>query len=411
MRTPLNSPFSPGSDSVPEVWAGRLTHLDDWRSVVRPRRLAGLPERGRTILGEAGLGKSSLVRRLASEAAALGDWITPQLRIPLGADPLKPVAAALLELARQAGLPASREQRIGSLLERVETVAAAGLSLSMRAKDGPEPYSALSDLILEIGREAARRGDVLVMIHIDEMQNVTRGDALSQLLIALGDSLAHEEEVEVPGGGRLLRTLPIAVYLTGLPEFADMAGARKGATFARRFQTTTLAAIADDDLAAALQPFVLPGWPVSGPAGLPGRVRMTPQARDAIIERCCGEPFLFQLAGERAWYAGTGDLITREDVAEGWRSAEGEAESHVVRILERLPAREREFVEAMASLAPQERRLTRIAEAAGLSAAAKAGPTTQRLDTQRGIIRRGSPYTFRHRAVEAYLATDWPAVA
>ena len=29
MRTPLDSPFSPGSDTVPRVWAGRTSQLGD----------------------------------------------------------------------------------------------------------------------------------------------------------------------------------------------------------------------------------------------------------------------------------------------------------------------------------------------------------------------------------------------
>ena len=57
MRTPLDSPFSPGSDTVPLVWAGRIEHLSDWRDALRPRRTAGIHERGRTILGEASSGK------------------------------------------------------------------------------------------------------------------------------------------------------------------------------------------------------------------------------------------------------------------------------------------------------------------------------------------------------------------
>ena len=65
MRTPLDSPFSPGSDTVPRVWAGGTSQLGDWRDVLRPRRVAGIHERGRTVLGEAGSGKSSLVRRIA----------------------------------------------------------------------------------------------------------------------------------------------------------------------------------------------------------------------------------------------------------------------------------------------------------------------------------------------------------
>jgi hypothetical protein len=65
---------------------------------------------------------------------------------------------------------------------------------------------------------------------------------LSHLLIALGDALSHEVEVTVPGGARLSRSLPIAVYLTGLPT-SRARPRRRGATFARRFKTTTLTAI------------------------------------------------------------------------------------------------------------------------------------------------------------------------
>lgn len=408
MRVPVDSPFSPGSDTVPQIWAGRTMQLSDWRDVVRPRRLAGVPERGRTILGEAGLGKSTLVRRIASEAAAGGDWVTPQLRIPSGADPVKRVAAALLRLAEHAGLPAARESRIVELLARVEAVAAAGVSLSLRHQAGPEPYTALTDLLIEVGRAAMRQGDVVALIHIDEVQNITSDDALSQLLIALGDALAHEEPVTAPGGVQVDRALPIAVYLTGLPEFADMAGARKGATFVRRFQTTILEPIDDSDLMMALQPFVFDGWEVDGGQGMLERIHMARSAQRTIIELCCGEPFLFQLAGERAWYAGADAVITGEQVLAGWQGARSEAESHVERILARLPQREREFLETMVELEPEERTLTRIAEKMGYSRASDAGPTSRRLDSTRGILERGKPYRFRHRAIEAYLTSDWP---
>lgn len=408
MRTPLDSPFSPGSDTVPKVWAGRTSQLNDWRDVLRPRRLAGIHERGRTILGEAGSGKSSLVRRIAREATEAGDWATPQLRIPSGTDPIKRVASALLDLSSTAGLSSAREKRIGDLLRRVETVAASGISLSVRAQDGPEPYTALTELLIEIGRAAMRRQNVMVMLHIDEVQNIADEHARSQLLIALGDALAYEETVALPGGPQVDLALPIAVYLTGLPEFEDMAGAQAGAAFARRFQTVTLDAIDDADLTAALQTFVTEGWPVATEAGGAERVFLAADAQRAIVERARGEPFLFQLAGERAWYAGTDNLITAEHVKAGWRNAAPEAEAHVQRILDRLPARERQFIEAMAELAPEERSLTNIARKAGYEKATDAGPTAQRLDRARRIIHRGRPYRFRHRAVEARLTSDWP---
>jgi len=408
VRTPLDSPFSPGSDTVPKVWAGRTSQLNDCRDVLRPRRLAGIHERGRTILGEAGSGKSSLVRRIAREATEAGDWATPQLRIPSGTDPIKRVASALLDLSSTAGLSSAREKRIGDLLRRVETVAASGISLSVRVQDGPEPYTALTELLIEIGRAAMRRQNVMVMLHIDEVQNIADEHARSQLLIALGDALAYEETVALPGGPQVDLALPIAVYLTGLPEFEGMAGAQAGAAFARRFQTVTLDAIDDADLTAALQTFVTEGWPVATEAGGTERVFLAADAQRAIVERARGEPFLFQLAGERAWYAGTDNLITAEHVKAGWRNAAPEAEAHVQRILDRLPARERQFIEAMAELAPEERSLTNIARKAGYEKATDAGPTAQRLDRARRIIHRGRPYRFRHRAVEARLTSDWP---
>lgn len=65
----------------------------------------------------------------------------------------------------------------------------------------------------------------------------------------------------------------------------------------------------------------------------------------------------------------------------------------------------------MAALEPKERTLTAIAKSMGLDRGSAAGPTSQRLDSIRGILRRGKPYTFRHRAVEAYLTTQWPEVS
>jgi hypothetical protein len=409
MRDALNNPFQPGSDVVPAIWAGRTTQLSDWRDVLRPRLVAGLFERGRTILGEPGLGKSSLVRRIADEAERSGDWITPQIRLALGADPIKRIAAETLRLADKAGLSAGREQRLGGLFGRVQSLAVSGVSLGLREAEGQEPHTVLTELLVEVGRAAIDRGNV-VLIHLDEIQNITDERVLSQVLIALGDVITRKVEVEVPAIGLIERSLPVAVYLSGLSEFDDASGARKGATFTRRFKTTTLAPLDDDDLRGALQQFVVPGWLVADGNGGETLIRMEPKAAEAIVEVCRGEPFLFQLAGERAWYAGSRDVITRGDVLSGWRGAQAEATAHVERILGRLPQRELDFLHAMAKLTPSERNLTRIAAEAGFDKSTDAGPPSQRLDRVRGIITRGKPYSFRHRAVEAYLTSDWPDV-
>lgn len=405
MRRAFDSPFSPGSDVVPPVWAGRIQYISDWHDVIRPRRLNGVYERGRTILGEAGLGKSTLVRRIAQDARNAGDWATPQLRIPLRTDPMKRLATALLELAKDAGI--LRGKRFKTLIARVEAVSIHGVGITLREASGPEPHTALTDLLIEIGREARDQGR-MVLLHIDEVQNITDEAVLSQLLITLGDALAHADAQPGPNGTSIDAFLPIAVYLTGLPEFADMTGARKGATFSRRFQTATLSPISDSDFAVALRPFITRGWPVSAPDGSTETVYMEPAASDLIVERSCGEPFLFQLAGEKAWFASPSDTISVADARLGWKHAADEAEAHVQRILDRLPERERTFVETMAAIDPPKRQLITVAKRMGYSKGSEAGPTSERLDRGRGIINRGRLYSFRHRAVEAYLTTQWP---
>ena len=115
-------------------------------------------------------------------------------------------------------------------------------------------------------------------------------------------------------------------------------------------------------------------------------------------------------ASKQAWYADTGDVITLAQVLAGWKAARAEAVTHVERVLDRLPTRERDFVHVMSELPKNERTLTRIATEMGYDKATDAGPTSQHLDSVRGIVERGKPYTFRHRAVEAYLTSDWPDV-
>ena len=90
------------------------------------------------------------------------------------------------------------------------------------------------------------------------------------------------------------------------------------------------------------------------------------------------------------------------------REAAPEAEAHVQRILDRPPTRESQFIEATAGLAPEERAPTNIARTMGHGKATDAGPTAQRLDRTRRIIRRGRPYRFQHLTVEAYLTSTCP---
>ena len=158
---------------------------------------------------------------------------------------------------------------------------------------------------------------------------------------------------------------------------------------------------------AALRPFAHVGWPVADEHG-ERRIAMTQAAIEEVVTRCHGDPFLLQLAGQHAWEAGDTRVIDVADVRSGWAAARDAAVAHVERRLRRLPDLERSFLEAMAELAPDQRTATEIARALGYERATQVGATAQRLDTVRGILSRGRPYTFRMRVVEAYLGGDWP---
>lgn len=410
MRRSVDCPFSTHPDVVPPIWAGRYDEVNDWIDVVRPRKVDGLAERPRMILAGAGLGKSALVGYITERAKEHGDLVTGQLRIPLDADPLAILAKALLELSGKIGFNEA-DAKIGGLLSRVTSISAKGVAVAVREKDKPEAFVVLRELMIRLGEAAARRRNTVVLIHLDEVQNITDPAVLSQLFIIIGDVAAKTIEVRTASNMLIERHLPVAVYLTGLPEFWDMVSARQGATFDSRFDRRLLLPLSDEDMEMALQSFVLEGWPVPDEQGGMARIGMEPGARDAILDLCQGEPFLFQLAGYHAWYAGDSETVSRQDVVRGWKKAEREALDHVERILERLPETESLMIQALARLAPDERTLDNIAAEMGYSDIYRLRKAAKRLDATHVLIKRSRTlYSFYHRAIEAHLTRDWPAI-
>lgn len=400
MRTAVTNPFSPGSDDVPVLWAGRQRQLSDFVGEVRPRRSAGLYERGRLFLGEPGVGKSVLVGRIAATARQDGDWVTGQIRIPVGADPFQLVAEALVKVARDRAPEIARERTLGKLFRRVEKLGAAGVQVDLRAPDGRLAHRELFDMIVALATRAHRAGQVL-LVHLDEVQNMDAEEHASALLTAVGDALSHTSRVQTPGGGIQEVHLPLAVYLTGLPEFADTATARRGATFTRRFATTILGPLRDEELREALVPLVA-GYEVEDGNGSTTHVVMDPDAADAIVQASYRDPFLFQLVGARTWLADSGHQITPEDVQLGAAAARSEVLLHVDRLLTRLPNLQRDFVDAMVAIEPAQRKVSAIARALGYDGPQQLGSTTQALEAK-GIIERGRPYRLRVPALEARL--------
>ena len=416
MRSPTSCPFLPGSDRVPAVWAGRALELADARQVVFPRRLAGVYERGRAFLGEYGIGKSVLVNKVADDAARAGHWVTPSVRATLGGDVLALLAEAVSNLVATHDLDRRIGQRATGLLNRVEEIAlpvvGGGARIRSPAPD-PNPHRAVTKLLVEVARLArdVRSDDLpdgrVVLVRIDEIQNVRSPESLSQLLTTLGDALdATVSEVDA-GGIERDRALPLVVYLSGLPDFGREA-ARAGATFSRRFRTVELEPLEDSDLRDALTPFTSDGWPLLTDEG-PDSVLMEPGAVDHVVERCLGDPFLFQLAGEAAWNAGRGRVITTEEAQRGWAAQRREVVRYVEGRLEGLTELQVQYLTTVAGLDADERTAGLIAAAMGRKSSQALGSTAQALEHDHRLIRRrGGHVTIRSRALEAHLAGGWP---
>ena len=413
MRSPLSCPFEPGSDHVPQIWAGRAEELAD-AQVVTARRLSGVYERGRAYLGEFGIGKSVLVNRIASDAAAAGHWVSARVRLARGDDPLAQVAASLRDLAARHELDERLGQTVRALFSRVERITVPGGGIRLRAPGGLElDHRVVTDLLVRVARlagtatSAALPDGPLVLVRIDEIQNARDAEALSQLLTALGDALdAAHTEADAAGIERQ-RLLPLAVYLSGLPDFGRLA-ADAGATFSRRFRTVELDVLSEPDLRGALAPFTTDGWPLLTDEGSL-RVHMDPGAVDGLVERCLGDPFLFQLAGQAGWNAGTGPVITTAEMLRGWQSVRREVLRYVDARLDGLTDLQLSYLEAAAFLGEEERTSAAVARALGRPDSRSLGSTAQALDDERRLIRRrAGRVSFRSPLVASYLEGAWP---
>jgi len=375
VRTAVNNPFEPGSGAVPTIWVGRDDELADIEQRLVPRRHVGLFERGRTFLGDPGLGKSVLVNRIADERRTAGDLVAEPLRLARGRDPLAAVADALRPLVESGERTAAR---LGDAARRVREVGLLGARVGLTASQ-EDRYAGLAGLLAELAEQAAETGRLLV-IRVDEVQNLA-GDPLSQLLTLLGDVLERQVPSIDATGVRVTRSLPVVVLLSGLPHFPERASAA-GATFTRRFATTYLQPFTDDEVRAALALAFHDGFEVLTDDGR-AAVGLESAARKELVDRCLGDPFLFQLAGAAAWDAGPGSVITVEDVRAGWARARREIDGHVRARLSGLTELQLDVLSAAARLADEGPDGTAIARATGRRTSSDIGSTLQGLVAKR----------------------------
>jgi hypothetical protein len=398
MRSPQVNPFLPGSDAIPPVWAGRSYEIADFIDIVSARRLAGIYERGRIVIGEPGIGKSVLVNRLAVDAREAGHWVLPGVRLAAGDNPVTRLLAATRTLLESRRVGAALGAALTRVFERVTEVTVPVVGGGVRLAD-PRPEAVGHELLTEVLIElaAAAGGDNrLLFVRVDEVQHL-EGSGLSQLLTSLGDTL----NAEAPSPPGIETKLPFAVYLSGLPEFYARASAA-GATFARRFKPLELGPLEDADLQLALTAFTTDGWEILGDEG-PTTVRMAPAAAEVVIEAAHGSPFLFQLVGEAAWNAGSGEVITVEEAVRGVAATRRETAAHFDLRLSGLTDLQQDYLRAAALLAPEKRTAGEVAARLG-STSPRLASTARTLDERHRLIRRrGGKIRFRSPGLLEYL--------
>ncbi|WP_370323822.1 ATP-binding protein [Euzebya sp.] len=373
-RTARNNPFTPGYGAVPEVFAGRRAEFAEFDDVLLPRLRDGVYEQARLVTGDRGVGKTVFLLHLEQDAREAGDW-----PVRVSARPGEGVVADLLQRLAEA-LDAHH------LARRLSARSLDALRLLAGIRVGPEgigievarPSGAtidrgaeLSRLLVEAGRLAAERGAVLLVL-VDEAQNIA-APALADLCHALQEAQSTATLETAPNGARVRRHLPIGVYVAGLPGVVGQLQ-QAGATFFERSRHLDFGLLGDADVREGLVAFAANR-----------DVAIDAPALDRLVELVQGYPYFLHLIGHRVWTAGTGPVITVEEVDEGYAIARADLDGFYAERLRGLGDLQHDWLRAAAAVDDADR--TTGAVAARLGRRSSQLGSTVRALVDRGLIR------------------------
>ena len=321
----LLNPYTPGAGTSPALLAGRTAQI----AVLR--NLMDQVEAGRTgnpliYVGLRGMGKTSLLYT-AQDLLREQGWLVGYYEVRRSVAPgilVQNIIAGSAQFAtgklREA--LANGSHRIGGMKL---TLGPAGFSFGIdtdRNEDtAVDPFLALVTFLRRLGSDARANG-VGVALLIDEVQLFRKSD-LALLIQAL--SALRGEPIVLIGAG-----------LPGLP--AAMAGAN---TYAERFRFEDIGTLSDEDAREA----------VVAPAFGQG-VLWDDAATSILIDAAQGYPYFVQLYASEAWnVAGGASVITPEHVRESHEAVQQQLNIGLYAArYDRLSAREREYVDALAAL-------------------------------------------------------------
>jgi hypothetical protein len=359
-----HNPYNPGAGVPPRELAGRDDLLESARvAVIRARD--GRAAKSAIMLGLRGVGKTVLLNTFEAIAEENGCQ-TALLEI----DPDKPLAQQLapqlqhilhrLDRLKKAG--AELQKAFGSLRAFASmfkaTVGDVDFSLAGPAATGDLAID-LTDLLVAIA-DAAKKRDTAVVLLMDEIQYVQKGD-LSALIMAM-----HKISQ---------RQLPLLLFGGGLPQLAKLAGDAK--SYAERlFDYPPIGPLTPEGARQALV----------GPAERES-VKYTADALDYVIDQTGGYPFFLQVWGSHCWETAAKSPITLADAKAASVSATAALDEGIFKVrLARLTERQKSYARAMAEFGPEPVNSSDVANALGLSLS-QAAPIRDEL------IKKGMAYS------------------
>lgn len=328
---PVRNPFEPGAGTRPPELAGRDDIITD-ADIALQRVLRGRQGKCHIMLGLRGTGKTVLLNKIESLAEGHGhvtsfieapdDGSLAQLLYPhlvKALQKLSPIEAAK-------GLVNKAQCAVRSFASIFE-LKYGDYSISVDPEPGVADSGILEqdliDVFLAIGH-AAQAGDKAWTLFIDELQYLNK-EELSALIVALHRS------------GQ--RGLPVMLFAAGLPQIAGLSGDAK--SYAERlFNFRAIGPLSEPDASAAIRE----------PIKEEGE-RITEAALMEIVNVTHGYPYFLQEWGFQAWNLAENSPINAETVIEASDAAIKRLDDGFFRVrFDRLTAKEREYVQAMADL-------------------------------------------------------------
>lgn len=344
------NPYNPGAGTPPPELAGRDPLIAQARLAIERVR-NGRPAKSFVMLGLRGVGKTVLLNEFEQIAEQNGCQTAM-----LETDPDKPLAQQLAPQLHRILLRLDRIKKAGNDMQAAfNSLRAFAAAFKVQLGDlefglVPSPATGdlvvdLTDLFVAIG-EAAKKRDTAVVLLIDEIQYIQKGD-LGALIMAL-----HKISQ---------RQLPVLLFGGGLPQLAKLAGDAK--SYAERlFDYPSIGPL---DAGSAKQALATPA--------LRDKVKFSDDALDYIVAQTGGYPFFLQVWGAHCWEAAPASPITLAHAKKASEQAVAALDESIFKVrLARLTDRQKAYARAMAELGPEPANSSDVARLLGLTVAQSA---------------------------------------